>query len=89
MCHLLEGSDTILVTDHVPIKEVLRTSAATQYSLRLDKFRMLRAPFLDKLKVMYRPGKQMTNVDPLSGATWIENDDNDAFVQRLERTIWD
>ena len=78
--HLLEGSDTILVTDHAPIKEVLRTSAATQYSLRLDKFRLLLAPFLDKLKVMYRPGKQMTNVDLLSQATWMENNDNDAFV---------
>ena len=48
--HLLEGSDTILVTDHAPIREVLHTSAAIQYSLGLDKLRMLLLPFLNRLQ---------------------------------------
>ena len=56
--HLLEGSGTVLITDHAPIKEVLRTAATTQYSLRLDKFRMLLAPFIDKLKVVYRLARE-------------------------------
>ena len=60
----------MLITDHAPIREILQTAATTQYSLRLDKFRMLLALFVDKLKVVYRPRKEMTNVDPLSRATW-------------------
>ena len=68
--HLLEGLDTTLVTDHAAIREVLQSSAATQYSARIDKFRMLLAPFLERISVHYRPGKEMTNVDPLSRATW-------------------
>ncbi|KAF8439657.1 hypothetical protein BGX38DRAFT_1207033 [Terfezia claveryi] len=63
----------VLVTDHPAIREVLRSSASTQYSIRLDKFRMLLAPFIDKLRVVYRPGKEMTNVDPLSRAQWSTN----------------
>ena len=69
--HLLEGSETVLITDHAPIKEVLRTAATTQYSLQLDKFRMLLAPFIDKLRVVYKPRKDMINVDPLSRARWM------------------
>ena len=72
--HLLEGSDVILVTDHASIREVLRSSASTQYSIRLDKFRMLLGPFLDRIHVTYRPGKEMTNVDPLSRARWTSGD---------------
>jgi len=70
MRHLLEEADTTLFMDHAPIREVLHSSAATQYSLRIDKFRMLLALFLDRITVHYRPGKDMTNVDPLSRATW-------------------
>jgi len=69
--HLLEGADTTLFTDHTPIREVLHSSAATQYSLRIDKFRMLLASFLDRITIHYRPGRDMTNVDPLSRAIWL------------------
>jgi len=72
--HLLEGSDVLLVTDHASIREVLRSSASTQYSIRLDKFRMLLGPFLDRIQVIYRPGREMTNVDPLSRARWTDGD---------------
>ena len=48
-------------------------SGYNSISLRLNKFRMLLAPFIDKLKVVCRPGKEMTNVDPLSRAQWITN----------------
>lgn len=73
LCHLLENSATVVITDHAPIKEVLRMAATTQYSARFDKFRMLVAPFIDKLKVVYRPGKEMTNVNPLTRAGWTVN----------------
>ena len=52
--HLLKGSQTIIVTDHTTIREVVRSAVSTQYSLRIDKFRMLLAPFIE---VFYRPGK--------------------------------
>ena len=54
----------MLVTDHASIKEVLRTSAFVQYSTRIDIFRMLLAPFINNIRVFYRPGKDMLNVDP-------------------------
>lgn len=69
--HLLEGSKTKIVTDHASIKDVLNTAVTTQYSLRIDKFRMLMAPYLDDIEVVYRPGKDHLNVDPLSRARWI------------------
>jgi len=64
----------MLVTDHASIHEVLRSSGSTQYSIRLDKFRMLLSPFLDRIQVIYHPGKEMTNVDPLSQARWTDSD---------------
>ena len=87
--HLLEGSDTTLVTDHAPIGEVLQSSAATQYSTRIDKFRMLLAPFLERISVHYRPGKEMTNVDPLSRATWAHTPQlaNTEFITALHTAL--
>jgi len=71
--HLLEGSTTMIVTDHASIREIVRSSASVQYSTRIDKFRMLLAPFIDNMKVFYRPGKEMVNVDPLSRARYMGN----------------
>ncbi len=62
------------MTDHASIREIGRTSAATQYSTRIDKFRMLLAPFIDDIEVFYRPGKDMANVDPLSRAEFTADD---------------
>lgn len=67
----MEDSDIVLVTNHAPICKVLRTAATMQYSLQLDKFRILLELFVDKLKVIYRPGKEMTNVDLLSRTEWL------------------
>jgi len=72
--HHLEGSDVMLVTDHASIRQVLRSSASMQYSIRLDKFRMLFGPFLDRIQLIYRPRKEMTNVDPLARARWTDGD---------------
>lgn len=87
--HLLEGSETVLITDHAPIREVLRIAATTQYSLRLDKFQMLLAPFIDKINVIYRPGKEMTNVDPLSRATWTTRPGEDTGIPVFPPTCED
>jgi len=72
--HYLEGSRVIVVTDHEPIKGVLRSAPGTRYSLRIDKFRMLLMPFLDSMTILHKPGKTMKNVDPLSRATYGSRD---------------
>ncbi|MDB5851806.1 MAG: hypothetical protein JWP29_5558 [Rhodoferax sp.] len=64
--HLLEGSKCTVITDHAPIREVLRSSANTVYSIRIDKAAWQLAPYLDDLEVVYRPGKDHLNVDHLS-----------------------
>lgn len=66
----LEGSKFTLVSDHEPLKKVLHSSASTQYSLRIDKYRMLLMPFMDSMTVLWKPGLTLTNVDPLSRAKY-------------------
>lgn len=72
--HYLEGTKLILISDHQPLGEVLNSSPSTQYLLRIDKWRMLLTPFLNNLTILYKPGKSMTNVDPLSRARYQESD---------------
>lgn len=55
------------------MREVLESSPATQFSTRIEKFRMLLMPGLDDMTILYKPGPKMTNVDPLSRARY-END---------------
>jgi hypothetical protein len=62
----LEGSPFKVITDHSAIPGILRSSASTSYSLRLDKFRMQLMPFVDNMDITHRPGKSIPHVDCLS-----------------------
>jgi hypothetical protein len=66
--HYLEGSEVLIVSDHESIAGILSSSPGTIYSARLDKVRMALMPYMDKIKVVYKPGSKMQNVDPLSRA---------------------
>jgi hypothetical protein len=66
--HYLEGSEVLIVSDHESITGILSSSPWTRYSVRLDKVRMALIPNMDKIKVIYKPGRKMQNVDPLSRA---------------------
>jgi hypothetical protein len=66
--HYLEGSQVLIVTDHESINGILNSSPGTIYSVRLDKVRMALIPYMDKIKVVYKPGSKMQNVDTLSRA---------------------
>jgi len=55
-----------LVTNHAPIREILRSSVDTVYSTRIDKAQWQLAPYLDDMDIVYKPGKDHLNVDPLS-----------------------
>lgn len=73
--HYVEGSTVILISDHEPLKGVINASPGTQYSSRIDKFRMLLMPFVDEMTILYKPGAKMTNVDPLSRARYVGSTD--------------
>jgi hypothetical protein len=62
----LEGSPFKVFTDHSAIPGILRSSASTSYSLRLDKFCMQLMPFVDNMDITHRPGKSIPHVDCLS-----------------------
>jgi len=62
----LEGAPFKVFTDHSAIPGILRSSAGTTYSLRLDKFRMQLMPFVDNMEITHRPGKSIPHVDCLS-----------------------
>jgi hypothetical protein len=66
--HYLEGSQLLIVTDHESINGILHSSLGTMYSGRLDKVRMASMPYMDNIKVFYKLGAKMKNVDPLSRA---------------------
>jgi hypothetical protein len=66
--HYLEGSQVIIVTDHESINGILNSSPGTVYSGRLDKVRMALMPYMDNIRVVYKPGAKMQNVDTLSRA---------------------
>lgn len=68
--HYVEGSSIILISDHEPLKGVINSAPGTQYSTRIDKFRMLLMPFVDDMTILHRAGSKMTNVDPLSRARY-------------------
>jgi len=68
---IIEGGQTMLVTDHASIREVLQSATTVQYSLRIDKFRNLLTPYIDDITIVYRPGKLHLNVDALSRARWV------------------
>jgi len=56
----------MLVMDYAPICEVLKSSADTVYSTRIDKARWQLAPYLYDLDIVYKHGWDHLNMDPLS-----------------------
>jgi hypothetical protein len=66
----LEGNTFTVFTDHESTRDVLQAAPNVKMSKRLDKYRMLLQPYLDNMDVVYRPGKQMQMVDPLSRARY-------------------
>ncbi|KAF8459763.1 hypothetical protein BDZ91DRAFT_799707 [Kalaharituber pfeilii] len=85
-----EDQKVVIISVHQPISPVLHSSANTVYSLRIDKFRMNLAPFLDSVEVWHKPGKQHVNVDPLSRVRNVEErieEKNMTVEQQI--TVWD
>jgi hypothetical protein len=70
----LEGNTFTVYTDHESIRDVLHSAPRVDFSKRIDKYRMLLQPYLDDMEIIYRPGKKMVMVDPLSRAKYISND---------------
>jgi hypothetical protein len=66
----LEGNTFTVFTDHESTRDVLQAAPNVKMSKRLDKYRMLLQPYLDNMDVVYRPGKLMQMVDPLSRARY-------------------
>jgi hypothetical protein len=62
----LEGNTFTVFTDHQSTRDVLQAAPNVKMSKRLDKYRMLLQPYLDDMDIVYRPGKLMNMVDPLS-----------------------
>jgi hypothetical protein len=67
----LEGNTFTVFTDHQSTRDVLQASPNVKMSKRLDKYRMLLQPYLDDMDIVYRPGKLMNMVDPLSRARYV------------------
>jgi hypothetical protein len=59
----LEGAPFKVFTDHSAIPGILRLSAGTTYSLRVDKFRMQLMPFVDNMEITHQHGKSIPHVD--------------------------
>jgi hypothetical protein len=69
----LEGNTFTVYTDHESIRDVLHSAPRVDFSKRIDKYRMLLQPYLDDMEIIYRPGKKMVMVDPLSRAKYTED----------------
>jgi hypothetical protein len=69
----LEGNTFTVYTDHESIRDVLHSTPRVDFSKRIDKYRMLLQPYLDDMEIVYRPGKKLVMVDPLSRAKYTEN----------------
>lgn len=55
-----------IVTDHLPLRSILRSSKALTFNARVEKYRMLIQTFLDRLVIVHRAGSKHSNVDALS-----------------------
>lgn len=64
----LDGSFFTVVTDHQSLLAVTGSSSNTIYSSRVDKWRMLLAPYLGQMRLVHRAGRIHGNADGLSRA---------------------
>ncbi|KAE8184281.1 hypothetical protein A4X06_0g7560 [Tilletia controversa] len=65
-CHLLEGAEITVVTDHQPLGPMLSASAGQVYGPVISRCRALLSPHLHNLRFVHRSGKSHTNADSLS-----------------------
>jgi hypothetical protein len=78
----LEGNTFTVFTDHECTRDVLQAAPNVKMSKRLDKYRMLLQPYLDDMDVVYRPGKLMNMVDPLSRARYMSTPERGTSSER-------
>jgi hypothetical protein len=76
----LEGNTFTVFTDHESIRDVLHSAPRVDFSKRIDKYRMLLQPYLDDMDIIYRPGKKMVMVDPLSRARYKQSDPQEEVI---------
>lgn len=62
----LDGSLFTVVTDHQSLLSITGSSSNTIYSSRVDKWRMLLAPYLGQMTLIHRAGRIHGNADGLS-----------------------
>ena len=62
----LDGSVFTVVTDHQSLLSITGSSSTTLYSARIDKCRMLLAPYMGQITLVHRAGKIHNNADGLS-----------------------
>lgn len=62
----LDGSVFTVVTDHQSILSIAGSSSTTLYNARVDKWRMLLAPYMGQMTLVHRAGKIHGNADGLS-----------------------
>ena len=62
----LDGSIFTVVTNHQSLLSITGSSSTTLYSARIDKWRMLLAPYLGQITLVHRAGKIHGNADGLS-----------------------
>lgn len=61
-----EGQHLTVVTNHTPLRAIVHSSTKQLFNSRVNRFRILLQPFLNNMTVIYRPGKDLRMVDPLS-----------------------
>lgn len=70
----LDGSIFTVVTDHQSLLSITGSSSTTLYSARVDKWRMLLAPYLGQMTLVHRAGKINGNADGLSRSRRLTSD---------------
>jgi hypothetical protein len=83
----LEGNTFTVFTDHESIRDVLHSAPRVDFSKRIDKYRMLLQPYLDDMEIIYRPGKKMVMVDPLSRARYLNDPQEEVFGRPGSRAM--
>ena len=70
----LDGSIFTVVTNHQSLLSVTGSSSTTLYSARVDKWRMLLAPYSGQMTLVHRAGRIHGNADGLSRSRRVAND---------------
>ncbi|KAE8250242.1 hypothetical protein A4X13_0g4880, partial [Tilletia indica] len=68
-CHLLEGAEITVVTDHAPLGPMLNAGSSQVYGPVITRCRALLLPHIHNFTFIHRPGAIHKNVDSLSRLT--------------------